>query len=240
MCHVAGHCEIFHIFVHSLQGSSAEMRLSWIFPSCLLQTFICLCFFSDSQCERIMQPGLYHDGNVLIAGFVPLYNYYLDLGSNLEASEHHLIQCVSFKISIVFVMPYSSAFKAIQIYSNIPCNFCSDISSSARSLLQCVHSFSSIKEEKRISILFFLFSVFLALHFTVAAQAWYFSNVISAEGIFITCTQRNPQHQLCICANDCSNYNFHYVLCDQHCLFQPLLIGEQKYENLSQVLLFFS
>ncbi|XP_040607385.1 vomeronasal type-2 receptor 116-like [Mesocricetus auratus] len=79
------------------------MMLPWIFTFCLLQTPVCLCLFSDSQCIRSMQHGLYHDGNVLIAGFVPLYSYHSNPRGNFEANSGRQIHRTAVELAMALV-----------------------------------------------------------------------------------------------------------------------------------------
>lgn len=108
----------------SLSGTCVDMKLPWIFTFCLLQTPIGLCLISNSQCIRSMQHG--HDGNVLIAGFVPLYSYHFNPRRNFEASEYYFIQYVWFKNLFLFIMQCLSALTAVLICSNILCTSHSD------------------------------------------------------------------------------------------------------------------
>lgn len=148
-------CGAHFPYGYNLSGMSVDMMLPWIFTFCLLQTPVCLCLFSDSQCIRSMQHGLYHDGNVLIAGFVPLYSYHSNPRGNFEASEYYLIQYVWFKKLFLFIMQCLSALTAVLIQSNILCTshldfpllLVTDLFFSTSS-----HSLSSPKGEERAFI----------------------------------------------------------------------------------------
>lgn len=48
---------------------------SWNFLFWLLQTLVPFSSFDAFQCNSKVQSHLYHDGNVVIAALVPLFNY---------------------------------------------------------------------------------------------------------------------------------------------------------------------